>query len=84
MLRKLTLGFIAAASLGLTALAPTSASAWGGHFHGGWHPGFGFHRVWAGPRFVGVPVYAGGNSCVVRRWVPTPFGPRLRLVNRCY
>ena len=44
MLRKLSLVAIAAASLGTAALAPTSASAWGG-WHGGWHG-------WGGPRIV--------------------------------
>jgi hypothetical protein len=82
MLRKLSLVAIAAASLGAAALAPTSASAWGYGYHGGWHRGF-----W-GPRFVvGGPVYYGGygyGGCYVRRLVPTPWGPRWRLVNRCY
>jgi hypothetical protein len=83
MFRKLALGLFAAASLGAAALAPTSASAYYGGPH--WHPGFGFHHVWGGPRFFvgGGPVYAGGG-CVVRRWVMTPWGPRPRLVNRCY
>ena len=49
MLRKLSLALIATVSLGAAALAPTSASAWGG-WHGGWHHG------WGGPRFfVGGP-----------------------------
>ena len=85
MFRKIALGLFAAASLGAAALAPTSASAYYGGPH--WHPGFGFHHVWGGPRFFvgGGPVYAGGGySCLVRRWVPTPWGPRPRLVNRCY
>jgi hypothetical protein len=81
MLRKLSLALLAAVSLGAAALAPTSASAWGG-FHGGWHHG------WGGPRFfVGGPVYYGDygyGGCYVRRLVPTPFGPRWRLINRCY
>jgi hypothetical protein len=78
MLRKLSLVAIAAASLGAAALAPTSASAWGG-WHHGWHGG------WGGPRvIVGGPVYAYGGGCYVRRLVPTPWGPRWRLVNRCY
>jgi hypothetical protein len=81
MFRKLALGLVTAASLGVAGLAPTAASA---HpFF--WHPGFGFHRAFFGPRvFVGGPVYYGGYSCVVRRWVPTPWGFRPRLVNRCY
>jgi hypothetical protein len=81
MLRKLSLVAVAAVSLA-AALAPTSASAWGG-WHGGWHHGFG------GPRFfVGGPGYYGPaygyGGCYVRRLVPTPWGPRWRLVNRCY
>jgi hypothetical protein len=89
MLRKLALTLVAAASLGAAALAPTSASAWygGGGWHGGWHGG-GWHHGWGwgGPRFfVGGPAYYGGyGGCYVRRLVPTPWGPRWRLVNRCY
>ena len=83
MLRKLSLVAAAAASLGAAALTPTSASAWGGWL-GGWHHG------WVGPRFfVGGPAYYGYGydgygGCYVRRLVPTPWGPRWRLVNRCY
>jgi hypothetical protein len=90
MLRKLSLGLVAAASLGIAALAPTSASAWhGGGWHGGgWHHGWG----WGGPRIiVGGPAYYGGGygygyggGCYVRRLVATPWGPRWRLINRCY
>ena len=79
MFRKLSLVAIAAASLGVAALAPTSASAWGG-----WHHGWG---GWGGPRIVvGGPAYYGGGygGCYVRRLVPTPWGPRWRLINRCY
>ena len=86
MLRKLSLVAVAAASLGAAALAPTSASAW--HGHGGWHHG-GWHRGgwgWGGPRFyAGSPGYGYGyGGCYVRRLVPTPWGPRWRVVNRCY
>jgi hypothetical protein len=79
MLRKLSLVVVAAASLGAAALAPTSASAaWGHGWHGGWHGG-----GW-GPRVVvGGPAY-GYGGCYVRRLVGTPWGPRWRLVNRCY
>ena len=80
MLRKLSLVAIAAASLGAAALAPTAASAGGGHHHG-WHG----HHGWGGPRVViGAPAYAYGGGCYVRRLVPTPWGARWRLVNRCY
>jgi opacity protein-like surface antigen len=89
MLRKFSLVAVAAASLAAAALAPTAASAFGGH--GGWHGG-GWHGGgwgWGGPRFfVGGPAYYGTNygygGCYVRQLVPTPWGPRWRLVNRCY
>ena len=87
MFRKLSLVAVAAVSLGAAALAPTAASAWGGHggWHGGgWHGG-GWHRGWGGPRFiVGGPVSYGYGGCYVRQLVPTPWGPRWRLINRCY
>ena len=87
MLRKLGLVVVAAASLGAAALAPTQASAWGGGWHGGgWHGGW--HRGWGASRvFVGGPAYVGGygyGGCYVRRLVPTPWGPRWRVINRCY
>lgn len=84
MLRKLSLAAVAAVALG-TALAPTSASAhwhgggWG--WHGGWHHG---GWGWGGPRFYAAPVAYGYGGCYVRRLVPTPWGPRWRLINRCY
>ena len=57
---------------------------WNGGWHGGWHGGYG----WRAPRFyVGGPAYAygyGSDGCYVRRLVPTPWGPRWRLINRCY
>ena len=56
---------------------------WGGRHHGGWHHGWGF----GGPRVVvgGPAYYAGGyGGCYVQRLVGTPWGPRWRLVNRCY
>ena len=49
MLRKFILGFVAATSLSVLALAPSAASAhpWGG-WHGGWgHGGWG-HGGWGG------------------------------------
>jgi hypothetical protein len=78
MFRKLSLVAVAAASLGVAALAPTSASAWGGWHHGG---------GWGGPRvIVGGPAYYAAAmataTCAV--WSATPWGPRWRLINRCY
>ena len=70
MLRKLSLVAVAAASLGAAALAPTSASAWGGHgWHGGWHGG---GWGWGGPRFfVGGPAYGYGYG----GWLCAAIGP---------
>lgn len=85
MLRKIALAAVAAASLGATALAPAPASAAGWHhgWHGGWHGGW--HHGWAPRARFGVPVYYGGyGGCYARRLVPTPWGPRWRIVNRCY
>ena len=85
MLRKLSLVAVAAASLGVAALAPTSASAWGG-WHGGWHGG-GWHHGWGGPRvFVGGPAYYGGGygGCYLQRerfW--DGYGWRVRRVQVC-
>jgi hypothetical protein len=74
MLRKTMLALATCVTLGVAALAPSSASAhWGGGWHGGWRGSI--VRVYAGP------VYGG---CMVRRWVYTPYGPMLRWVNRCY
>ena len=82
LLRKFSFAAVALAALG-AALAPTSASAWGG-WHGGWHHGWwGPRVVVGGPAYYPAPVY-GYGGCYVRRLVPTPWGPRWRLVNRCY
>ena len=75
MFRKLSLAAVAAIALGTAALAPTSASAWGHGWHGGWHHGCGGGWGWGGPRF-----YYGGYGYGCRRWVETPWGPRLRWV----
>jgi hypothetical protein len=85
MFRKLSLAAVAAVSLGAAALAPTAASAhwngYGGGWHGGWHHGWG----WGAPRFyAGGPYSYGYGGCYTRQLVPTPWGPRWRLVNRCY
>ena len=80
MFRKLAVAAVAAVSLGAAALAPTPAAAWG--WHGGYYGGY--HHWW-GPRFYnGVPVSFGYGGCYVRKLVPTPWGPRIQLVNRCY
>ncbi|HEY0568462.1 MAG TPA: hypothetical protein VGD13_10130 [Xanthobacteraceae bacterium] len=81
MFRKITLALVAAASLSAMALAPTAASAgWkGGGWGGGWHHHH--HHGFGGLGFVGGGY--GGEGCYQSRLVPTPFGPRFRLVNVC-
>jgi hypothetical protein len=82
MLRKLTLGLVAAASLSAMALAPTAASA--GPWGGGWGWGGGFHHHHHFGHGFGVGFIDGGDDgCYVVRRVPTPFGYRLRTVNIC-
>lgn len=83
MIRKLTLGLVAAASLGAMALTPTVASAkgwgWNGGFH---HHHFGHHGFYGGPTFVVGGGYY-NDDCLQRRVVETRRGPRVRLVNVC-
>jgi hypothetical protein len=89
MLRTTILALATATALGTASLVPTVASAhdWRGgwHHHWGWHHGWGWREGWRGrfwrPGYAVYPVYGG---CWVRRWVATPYGPALRLVNRCY
>ena len=80
MLRKITLGLVAAASLSAMALSPTVASAkpWGGGWGGGW--GYHHHHHFGpGIGFVGY----GDDGCYVTRRIMTPYGYRLRVVNVC-
>ncbi len=77
MLRKITLGLLAAASLSLAAAAPASAHG----FHGG---GWGHHGGWGhGFGFGGVYVNTGGSDCYQQQMVQTRHGLRLRTVNVC-
>ena len=77
MLRKTTLGLIAAASLSVAALAPGSASAHG--FHGG---GWGHHGGW-GHGFGGLYINTGVSDCYRQQVVQTRHGLLLRTVNVC-
>lgn len=84
MFRTLALGLIAAASLGLAALAPTAASAYdGGHDMRRGHAGHGYHRYAPVPRWHGARAQYRHRGCMQQRLVPTPFGPRYRTVNVC-
>ena len=79
MIRRLTLGLIAAAALGAAALAPGAASAHGiGWHHHGWHGGLGFG-------YYRPTLYVNGVSdgCMQRRVVETRRGQRVRWVNVC-
>ena len=75
MLRKVTLGLIAAASLSFAAAAPASAHGMhGGWGHGGWGHGFGFG---------GLYINTGVSDCYQQQMVETRRGLRLRTVNVC-
>ena len=82
MLRKLSLGLVAAASLSAIALAPSAASAggWGGGWHGGGmhhhHFGHGFGIGYIGAGYL-------DDGCYVVRRVPKPYSYRLRTINIC-
>jgi len=80
MLRKLTHGLVAAASLSAMALAPSAASAHG--WGGGWGWGGGFHHHHFGPGYGVIAAY-GDDGCYVTRRIMTPFGYRLRTINVC-
>ena len=74
MFRRFSLLAVAAALLGGAALMPTTAAAWYDTYHHGW---------W-GPRvYIGAAISYGYGNCYVRRLLPTPWGLRWRLVNRC-
>ena len=83
MFRKTLLALSALTVIVAAALAPTAASAAGGKGGFKHHHGLSFgHSYYAGP------VYAysdyGYGSCWVKRWVDTPFGPRLKRFFVCY
>ena len=82
MFRKMALVLAATAALGVVALAPTSALAWGhGHWGGhGW--GWGGFGVGVAAGLVGGVIVA--NTCLQRQIVGTPYGPVVRWVNVCY
>jgi hypothetical protein len=85
MLRKMMFALAATVALGTAALAPTSASAFGGHGHWGHWGHWGGH-YWGHYWGPGLRAYAGPGygGCYVRRWFYTSAGPVLRWVNACY
>lgn len=80
MFRKVTLALVAAASLGVMALAPTAASAQPPLI---WNPNPHFHHHHWNPAFGLGVVAAGLSGCYQNRVVLTPFGYRVRTVNVC-
>ena len=79
MFRKMILGATAVVALSAAVMSPSAAEAkhWKKHHH--FHP-HGYGSVFYGA--YGMGGY-GGGGCYVKRWVPTPYGMRLRVVNRC-
>jgi hypothetical protein len=77
MFRKIILGVTALAAIGAATFTitatPAGAAPFNHHRHDVWRPAV---------RFYGAPVNYG--SCYVRRVIPTPFGPRVEWINRCY
>jgi hypothetical protein len=73
MIRKLVLALGATVAIAGTALAPTSASAWGFHHH--WNHGFGIY----------APIYAGAPDCyVVQKTYVNKWGKlRVRNITVC-
>ncbi len=80
MFSKIMFELAAVTAVGAASLAPTSADAgWKGkHWHKHWGHGHFYHGYYA-------PAYYGyGYGCWVKRWVDTPYGPRLRRIYVCY
>lgn len=83
MFRKSLIALAAVATVGAAALAPTAASAkpWGKHWHGHGLYGYGIGAGLVGAAIASQTVY---GSCWVKRWVDTPYGPRLKRFYVCY
>jgi hypothetical protein len=78
MLRKGTMAMLAGGLLAAAAIGPAQAADLGDGWRGPYRP------VW-GPAYVnGVPVSYGYGLCYQQELLQTPWGPRWRLVNRCY
>jgi hypothetical protein len=81
MIRKVLFALTALTVLGTAAIVPTAASAKGGKGGGGYNH---HHGGWGNSIYIGGPAYAYAGGCWTKRWVDTPFGPRLKRVYVCY
>ncbi len=82
MFRKFAFALAATAALGVASLAASSTPAEakkGFHKHKHHH-----HLHHHGPRLIAGPVIYSYGGCYVKRWVATPWGMKLRWVNRCF
>ena len=84
MFRKSLLALSALAVIAGAALAPTSASAgWKGkHWGHHWGHGHGYYGYGYGYPSYGYASY--GYGCWVKKWIDTPYGPRLKSIYVCY
>ncbi len=83
MFRKSLIALAALATVSAAAMAPTAASAKG--WKGGWHHhhhGYGY-GIGLGLVGAGIAAEVAYSGCWTKRWVDTPYGPRLRRVYVC-
>jgi hypothetical protein len=85
MFRKFALALAATAALGTVSLAISTSSVEAKPFGYHKHHHHGHHHHWRAHRFYGPAFsYAAYGGCYVKRWVATPWGYKLRWVNRCF
>jgi hypothetical protein len=77
MIRKCALASVAGIILSVTAITPGRAADLSGGYRGGVY-GTSCLRF-----YNGLPVSFGYGLCYRTELVPTPWGPRWRLVNHC-
>ena len=79
MIRKIAFALAATVALGAAAVTvdATPAAAWG------WRHHHHHHHFWRGGFRHYTPAFVGYRSCYVKRVVFTPWGARVRLLNRC-
>lgn len=86
MIRKSLIALSAVLALGIGATLSTDASAkpWK---DGGWHHKHHNHHHghWKKPFYYGGPSYVAYDyGCWTKRWVKTPWGPKLKRTYICY